>query len=69
MWIPTKLYEALPAIYVTVGVALIIGTLYVGFDRGFMMGYLAVGLVCIAAGIAVRSIRNDVRSGRDDSRP
>ncbi len=68
MWIPTKIYEALPAIYLTIGVALIAGTLYIGLHRGLMVGYLILGLVCLTAGIVVRNVRHSARSGDGRSR-
>ena len=68
MWIPTKIYEALPAIYFVIGVAMICGTAYIGINRGPMLGYLVLGFVCISASILVARIRHSVRSGQDGSR-
>lgn len=67
MWIPTKIYEALPAIYFAIGVALIGGTAYIGIYHPPMLGYLVLGLVCISAAIVVANIRHSARSGRDRS--
>lgn len=68
MWIPTKIYEALPAIYFAIGVALICGTAYIGINRGPMLGYLVLGFVCISAAILVAHIRHNARSGQEQSR-
>ena len=65
MWIPEKLYEALPAIYFAIGAALIGGSIYVGVDSGPMLGYLVLGSMCISAGIVVRDRRRRTRLGQD----
>lgn len=68
MWIPTKLYEALPAMYFAIGLALIGGTAYIGINNGPMLGYLVLGFVCISAAILVAGLRHSARSGSDRSR-
>lgn len=68
MWIPTKIYEALPAIYFAVGVAFIGGALYLGVSHGPGIGYLIVGSLCIGAGVVVSSFRQRARNDRDQSR-
>lgn len=68
MWIPTKLYEALPAIYFAIGVAFISGALYVGVNDTPMIVYLILGSLCIGAGTAVADRRSKARSERDRSR-
>lgn len=67
MWIPEKLYEALPAIYFAIGVAMICGTVYIGINRGSMLGYLVLGVVCISAAILVANVRHAARSGQNRS--
>ena len=67
MWIPEKLYEALPAIYFAIGAALIGGSIYVGVDRGPELGYLVLGSMCIGARHRVRR-GQDRRRTRDRSR-
>lgn len=61
MWIPTKLYEALPTIYLTIGVSIILCALYIGINDGRMLGYLTLGAGCIMAAILVRTIRGNAR--------
>jgi len=68
MWIPKKLYEALPAIYFAIGAALIGGSIYIGIDRGPMLGYLVLGSMCISAGIVVRDKRRRARLGQGQVR-
>lgn len=61
MWIPTKTYEALPALYLTVGALIVLGTIYIGVSHGLMPGYMLLGVLCITAGIAVANIRRNAR--------
>ena len=60
--LPEKIYEALPAAYISVGTLFILGAIYIGIGHGPMVGYLAVGLSCILAGVTVNSIRRRERS-------
>ena len=62
MWIPVKTYEALPALYLTVGALIILGALYIGASHGLMPGYMLLGLSCVIAGVLVRNIRHNARS-------
>jgi len=62
IWLPTKIYESLPVLYVTVGVLFLIGASYVGFDHGIMQGYVTLGLSCVLGGICVTYIRHRARS-------
>ena len=65
MWLPEKLYESLPAFYVTLGALFLAGALYVGIDHWLMAGYLAIGVLCVALGTAVASIRRRARTRRE----
>ena len=72
MWIPIRLYEALPIIYQTIGVSIILCALYIGSRDGLMLGYLLLGSGCIMAGILVNSLRSNARSenaGFEEGRP
>ncbi len=62
IFLPKKIYEALPAAYISVGTLFILGAVYIGIGHGLMVGYLAVGLSCIFAGVTVNSIRGRDRS-------
>jgi hypothetical protein len=62
MFLPKKIYEALPAAYISAGTLFILGALYIGLDYKPMVGYLAVGVSCILAGLTVNSIRRRERS-------
>ena len=62
IFLPKKIYEALPAGYISVGTLFILGAVYVGIGHGPMVGYLAVGVSCILAGVTVFSMRRKGRS-------
>ena len=66
MYLPTKTYEALPSIYVVIGISFVLGALYLGTAHGLMVGYLAIGITCIAAGVVVKTIRHRARSNSDE---
>ena len=61
MWIPTKTYEALPALYLTVGALIVLGAIYIGVSHGLMPAYLSLGVSCVIAGVAVKNIRRNAR--------
>ena len=65
IFLPAGIYEALPAAYVSIGTLLILGAAYIGIGHGPTIGYSAVGLSCIFAGLSVNSIRRKERSRRD----
>ena len=62
MFLPEKIYEALSATYFMVGSSLVVCAAYIGIDQSLMVGYLAVGLSCILAGVMVAGIRRRERS-------
>jgi len=62
MWLPTKLYEALPLLYATIGALFLMGALYIGVGQGLMPVYMAIGLSCVIAGIYVTYLRYNARS-------
>ena len=64
VYLPKWLYEALPAAYVSIGGLFILGAAYIGFSHWTMVGYLAMGLTCVFAGVNVYRIRRRVRSTR-----
>jgi len=68
MWLPTPLYKALPTTYAAIGVAFILGVLYVGLDAPLGPLYLGVGIISIFASITVsiwRSKHKDSRQKAD----
>ena len=67
MWVPIKLHDALPAIYLTSGILIILGALYIGIDDGLMIGYLIVGLACVVAGMLDKAARYDAHSEKQRS--
>ena len=62
VYLPKGLYEALPTAYLSMGALFIIGAVYIGISHRPTIGYVAVGLLCIFAGVAVNSIRYRERS-------
>lgn len=68
MWLPSKVYEALPWAYVAIGILFVTGVWYMDqrdFGSGF---YFAFGVVSISAGLIVHYVRSQLR-GRCESRP
>lgn len=61
MWLPTKVYESLPALYVAVGALLLLGASYIGVGQGLMPGYMALGSTCLIAGLYVTYLRRRAR--------
>lgn len=67
IFLPRKIYEALPTGYILVGTLFILGAAYIGIGHGLMGGYLFVGLSCILAGVSVNSIRRRERSKTENA--
>lgn len=67
IFLPKEIYEALPAAYVLIGALFILGAVYIGPGYAPMVGYLAVGLLCIFAGVTVNSIRRRERSKSENA--
>lgn len=65
MWIPTSFYEALPAIYFAIGAAIAFFALYIGIGHQLMLGYLMLGSGCMMAGVFVKSMRMNARTGKE----
>lgn len=68
MWIATKFDEALPAIYFTVGAALIAGSLYIGLDSEAVLAYFILGSMCIGCSTVISDLRHRTLSVEDRSR-
>ncbi len=64
MWLPNGLYEALPAIYVAIGVIFLAGSWYLGFRTAASPFYLGVGVALVVSGIFVHLLRKQARSHR-----
>jgi len=62
MWIPTKIYEALPAIYVSAGLLLLLGSVYIGASHGLWLTYTVTGIVCALGGGLISSMRHSART-------
>lgn len=64
MWLPTPVYRALPTAYAVLGVAFILGVLYVGPDAPLGRLYLGVGIVSILASVTVAFWRSKHKDNR-----
>ena len=53
VWLPEKLYESLPYLYVVTGSLFNAGIIYVGLDAPGAAYYLATGTLCSLYGLAV----------------
>ena len=62
IYLPPKLYEALPATYISAGTLFILGASYIGIGNLPMVGYLTVGVSCVLAGLTLSIIRRKERS-------
>ncbi len=72
MWLPEPVYKALPTAYAVIGVAFILGVLYVGPDHPLGSVYLGIGMVSILAAVTVslwRSRHKQERARVDSDEP
>ncbi len=58
MWLPKPIYNALPTIYIVVGLLLASGVIYIGLERSGAIYYLLLAALCIAAGLIVQWLRS-----------
>jgi len=64
MWLPTPVYKALPAAYAVIGVAFILGVLYVGPDAPMGRMYLGFGIASLLAAVTVWMWRSKHKESR-----
>lgn len=64
MWLPEPVYKALPTAYAVIGVAFILGVLYVGPDAPLGRMYLGFGIVSILASITLSIWRSKHKDDR-----
>lgn len=69
MWLPKPLYDALPAIYVIVGVLFLGGAVYLGFVNEAALAYAGIGTVCVLNGLLVRRCRERSRRSETSKPP
>ena len=69
MWLPSSVYESLPAIYVAIGALFLAGVAYTGIHNTWGAVYLALGIFSVLSGAAIRSIRKKARESRANSQP
>lgn len=58
MWLPKPIYNALPTIYIVIGLLLASGVIYIGVERTGAIYYLLLAALCIAAGLVVQWLRS-----------
>jgi len=66
MWLPTPVYERVPAFYVLAGLLLITDGLYLGFELPIAFYYVGFGLASFTWGVAIRIIRVRYRQSPPD---
>ncbi len=69
MWLPKSIYEALPAIYMVIGVVFLVGAGYLGFSHPASLAYAGVGIVCILTGVFIRELRHEARNSQKNATP
>lgn len=69
VWLPKAIYVAIPYFYLTVGVAALLATLYIGDWHWVLPHYLFFSLACLHLGMLVMRRRRQPKKRRDDHRP
>lgn len=64
MWLPTSVYESLPATYIAVGVLFLAGVAYTGIHSTWGAIYLALGVFSILSGVLIGTLRKKARAER-----
>ncbi|MEO1582151.1 MAG: hypothetical protein AAFR91_09890 [Pseudomonadota bacterium] len=66
MWIPTRVYEALPKAYAMAGILVIFSTIYNGLYDSLAYGWMFVGVFLIGNAVHLTMLRERFRG--DDHR-
>jgi hypothetical protein len=64
MWLPHRLYEAVPSICLAIGGLFVAGALFIGFETRAAPLYLLAALSCIAYGTSIMWLRHRYRRPR-----
>ncbi len=67
MWLPDSIYEALPAIYVVLGLMLVAGASYLGLADPSAALYFALGVAATLTGFFVRQLRRKMRGNDEEA--
>lgn len=70
MWLPKSVYNALPTLYVIIGLLIAAGVVYMGLGIRGANFYLGLAGLCIVAGIVVQWLRvkaKNTDAGKDSS--
>jgi len=62
MWLPARVYESLPCVYVIGGLFFVAGAIYLGPGVSVAPLYLALSIISICSGILVFIKRRHVRN-------
>lgn len=68
MWLPESVYEALPAIYVVVGLLFVAGASYLGLADPAAALYFALGVAAALTGVFIRNLRRKLRGYEESSK-
>ncbi len=64
MWLPKPIYEALPTIYMVIGMLFLAGAAYLGPAHEAAPAYGGIGFICLLSGFFVRARRQESRDGK-----
>ena len=64
MWLPSSLYESLPALYVVVGLLFLSGVAYTGIHSTWGAVYLTLGAFSILSGGVLHLLRKQSRDAK-----
>ena len=67
MWLPTPIYQRIPAFWLVMGTLFLMLGLYIGFHFALIYVYLGLGVVCIVRGIWVHLIRQRYRDKKNSN--
>lgn len=73
MWLPNRVYDSLPYLYVVLGSLFNAGTIYIGLNASGAPYYVATGTLCTLYGLAVffrrQSHRRPPSTGESNDAP
>jgi len=69
MKLTSDIFERLPQAWVLVGLLMIAGGVYLGFDYSLVFVYLGVGTFCFAYGVVLFVLQILDRAGKSNARP
>ena len=68
LWLPRILYEAMPFLYIVLGIFALISAMYTP-DWTWILPYaILLGLICLHVGVGIASLRYKIRRRKRDTR-